>query len=30
MGGFSGRIWGDRAFTQDEVDEIRAFETGEL
>jgi antitoxin (DNA-binding transcriptional repressor) of toxin-antitoxin stability system len=23
------RIWGDRAFTQAEVDEMRAFETGE-
>ncbi len=23
------RIWGDRVFTQAEVDEMRAFETGE-
>jgi antitoxin (DNA-binding transcriptional repressor) of toxin-antitoxin stability system len=23
------RIWGDRVFTQKEVDEMRAFETGE-
>ena len=23
------RIWGDRVFTQSEVDEMRAFETGE-
>ena len=23
------RIWGDRIFTQEEVDEMRAFETGE-
>ena len=23
------RIWGDRVFTQEEVDEMRAFETGE-
>jgi len=23
------RIWGDRVFTQEEVEEMRAFETGE-
>lgn len=23
------RIWGDRVFSQEEVDEMRAFETGE-
>jgi antitoxin (DNA-binding transcriptional repressor) of toxin-antitoxin stability system len=23
------RIWGDRVFTQEEIDEMRAFETGE-